>query len=202
MNSHVYVTQQLKNKLILRFYFLETRNHERSYFLFSDLIAFSRWNSWAEWSRTRIADLEKFGQHSSLRRWLGPRLQESRINNEEPIQTETLIHELFAPRKATYLISSLQKFDTCPIIVKLSTLDTVTYFIYSCRKKKNVRNFLKCKNWRVKSNFPFDTVIRYEFQSNKSQFALHRKLIEIFLTLAACTPLYIQWRDLNPLWKY
>lgn len=65
MNSHVYVTQQLKNKLILRFYFLETRNHERSYFLFSDLIAFSRWNSWAEWSRTRIADLEKFGQHSS-----------------------------------------------------------------------------------------------------------------------------------------
>lgn len=108
---------------------------------------------------------------------------------------------LFVPRKATYLISSLQKFDTCPIIVKLSTL-TRYGNLFHVGKKKNVRNFLKCKNWRVKSNFPFDTVIRYEFQSNKSQFALHRKLIEIFLTLAACTPLYIQWRDLNPLWKY
>lgn len=57
-----------------------------------------------------IADLEKFGQHSSQRRWLGPRLQESRINKEELIQTETLIRELFASHKATYLISSLQKF--------------------------------------------------------------------------------------------
>lgn len=150
MNSHVYVTQQLKNKLILRFYFLETRNHERSYFLFSDLIAFSRWNSWAEWSRTRIADLEKFGQHSSLRRWLGPRLQESRINNEEPIQTETLIHELFAPKlrilsrrcKNSTLVRSSLNF--------LLSLDMVTCFIYSCRKKKKCSKLFEVQKLKSK----------------------------------------------------
>lgn len=75
-------------------------------------------------------DLEKFGQHSSQRRWLGPRLQESRINNEKPIQTETLIHELFASCKATYLISSLQKFDACPIIVNLSIFNDNLFHIF------------------------------------------------------------------------
>lgn len=37
-------------------------------------------------------------------------------------------------------------------------------------------NLLKYKNWKVKTNFLFDRVIRYEFQSNKSHFRVASKI--------------------------
>lgn len=131
-----------KNKLILRFLF--SRNLERSR---KKLFPFQWFNYLSkdrirEWSGVPNKGLQIWRSsvnihHSDVDSVLDS--EESRINNEEPIQT--LIHELFAnPR---ILSRRCKNSIACPIIVKLSIFDdTATRFIHT-RRKKNVSKALK-----------------------------------------------------------